>query len=423
VRIVLLNQYFAPDEAATAQLLADLGEGLAAAGHEVVAVCSRRAYESPELRYPSRETVRGVTVRRVKTTGFGRATATGRSVDYLTFLLGAALALLFRRRPDVVVSLSTPPLVAFVGLALARLRGARSVYWVMDVYPELAFRLGVLREGSLGGRMFARISRATLRGSDVVVALGESMAAQLASRGGSNVAMIHNWADGEAIRPRSVQDHPLREAWGWTGSFVLLYSGNMGLAHEFETLLDAAERLKERPEIRFAFVGGGPRREEVEREARRRGLTNVEFRPYVAREDLGRSLTAGDLHLVTLRDGLPGLLVPSKIYGILAAGRPTLYVGPGEGEVADIIASGRCGTRVAAGDSSGLARAIERYAGDAALREEQGRRARELFDRRFARPRAMQAFLDLIAPRGEGGSGIREAGGAGGPGVEPWQSS
>ena len=164
MRIVLLNQYFAPDEAATAQLLADLGQGLAAAGHDVVAICSRRAYENPGLRYSGRERLRGVEVRRVRTTGFGRGSAIGRSLDYLTFVAGATLALLLRRRPDLVLSLSTPPLVAFVGLALARLRRARSVYWVMDVYPELAFRLGVLRSGSLAGRLLTRISRATLRG-------------------------------------------------------------------------------------------------------------------------------------------------------------------------------------------------------------------------------------------------------------------
>jgi len=405
VRIVLLNQYFAPDEAATAQLLADLGEGLAAAGHEVVAICCRRAYEDPARRYPRRERVRGVAVRRVRSTGFGRATAAGRVADYFTFLAAAGLALLFGRRPDVVVSLSTPPLVAYVGLALARLRGARSVYWVMDVYPDLAFRLGALRTGSPAGRLFARISRSTLRGSDAVVALGETMAARLAAGGLRNVTTIHNWADGEAIRPRPAQDHPLREAWGWTGRFVVLYSGNMGLAHEFETVLGAAEMLRERPSVRFAFVGGGPRREEVEREVRRRGLANVEFRPYVARDLLGQSLTAGDLHLVTLREGTPGLLVPSKIYGILAAGRPTLYVGPDAGEVADIIGSGRCGTRVASGDARGLAQAIERYERDAAMRGAEGERARELFERRFARPRALVAFERLIAQGRTAGPG------------------
>jgi len=425
VRIILLNQYFAPDEAATAQLLADLGQGLAAAGHEVVAVCSGRSYNDPRRRYPPAERLGGVALRRVRTTGFGRASAAGRLIDYLTFLGGAILALLRERRPDVVISLSTPPLVAFAGLLVARRRAARSIYWVMDVYPELAFRLGVLRPGSPAGRLLSRIARSTLRGSDAVVALGESMAERLAAAGARSVTTIHNWADGEAIRPRPAEGHPQREAWGWERRFVVLYSGNMGLAHEFETVLEAAELLRGTEAVRIAFVGGGPRRAEVEREVRRRGLTNVEFRPYVEREQLGLSLTAGDVHLLTLRDGMPGLLVPSKIYGILAAGRPTVYVGPETGEIADIIRAGRCGTRVAAGDARGLARAIERYARDAALREEEGRRARRLFEDRFDRPRALHAFLRLIQESEHEGNGPRAdaAGGPGRSGVEPWRSS
>jgi glycosyltransferase involved in cell wall biosynthesis len=404
VRIVLLNQYYAPDESATAQLLTDLGEGLALGGHEVRVVCCSRAYADPSLRYPSSEELDGVAVRRTWASGFGRGSRIGRVADYLTFLAGATVRLLFSRRPDVVVSLSTPPLVAAMGLLLARLRGARSVYWVMDVYPELAFALGALQPRSAAGRLFSRISRFALRGSDVVVALGESMAARLRGAGAADVRTVHNWADGESILAVDPERSALRDAWGWSGRFVLLYSGNMGLAHEFETALDAAVAMRETPEFLLAFVGGGPRRAEVEAEVRRRGLTNVEFRPYVPRERLGDCLVAGDLHLVTLREGLQGMLVPSKIYGILAAGRPTLYVGPGEGEIADIIRTGRCGTRIAAGDGQGLADAIVRYARDGAARAEEGRRARGLFDERFAKERALNAFRRLIAGEG-GGSG------------------
>jgi len=396
VRVVLLNQYYAPDEAATAQLLGDLGQGLAAAGHEVSVICCRRSYTDPSVRYPAREEIRGVAVRRTWATAFGRGSKAGRLADYMTFLAGAAWRMLRQPRPDVVISLSTPPLVAALGLLLARRRRALSVYWVMDVYPELAFELGVLRPDSLAGRFFSRVSNFALRGSDVIVALGESMAERLRAKGLDNVEAVHNWADGEAIRPRPLEDHELRARWGWDGRFVVLYSGNMGLAHEFDTALDAAEILRDHPRIRFAFVGDGPRRNEVETEARRRGLTNVEFRPYVRRGLLGESLTSGDLHLVTLREKMPGLLVPSKIYGILAAGRPAVYVGPGEGEIADIIESGRCGTRISCGRAEELASAIVRYEQEPASVEEEGRRARDLFEERYTRERGLRAFDRLI---------------------------
>jgi glycosyltransferase involved in cell wall biosynthesis len=396
VRILLLNQHYAPDEVPTAQLLADLGESLAAAGHDVRAVCTRRDYADPSRSFPRRETLRGVRVTRTPGPGFGRLRRAGRLLDYGTYLVGAMLVAATAPRPDVVISLSTPPMLAVLGWLAARARGGRAVYWVMDLYPDVAFELGVLRRRSFAGRWLQGLSRRVLRGSDAVVALGETMARHLGDAGASNVHVVHNWVDGEAIRPVPRGDNRLREAWGWTDRFVVLYSGNLGLAHEFDTVLDAAERLRDRPRILFAFVGQGVRRAEVEAGARARGLDNVVFRPYVSRDDLGESLSAGDLHLITLRPNLAGLLLPSKIYGVLAAGRPTLYIGPGDCEIAGMVREGRCGRRFAQGDAESLARTIADYASDPARCEAEGRRARELFADRFTRGRAMRAFADLL---------------------------
>jgi colanic acid biosynthesis glycosyl transferase WcaI len=396
LRVVLLNQYYAPDEAATSQLLTDLGSGLVAAGHEVRAVCGNRSYADPERRYPAREKLDGVDIRRVRTTGFGRSRSLGRIIDYLSFLVGASCGLLFSRRPDVVISLSTPPLVAALGWLLARLRGASSFYWVMDVYPDLAFELGVLDARSIAGRLFAALTRLTLRRSDAVIALGETMAERLQSVGVRRLVTIHNWADGDAIRAGAGRAADRRSEWGWEGKLVLLYSGNLGLAHEFDTILDAAGLLRNRPQLLFVFVGGGPRMPELQQAVRERSLDNVQFRPYVSREHLGESLAAGDVHLITLRQNMPGLLVPSKLYGVLAAGRPTIYVGPDEGEVSDIIAAGRCGIRVANGDAEALAEAVLQYERDDGSRERAGRRARELFEERFTKGRGISAFMRLI---------------------------
>jgi glycosyltransferase involved in cell wall biosynthesis len=233
-----------------------------------------------------------------------------------------------------------------------------------------------------------------------VVALGETMAERLRAQGARRVEVIHNWSDGTAVRPAPVTGHALRQAWGWAGRFVVLYSGNLGLAHEFDTALAAAELLGDRPEVLLALVGSGPRLAEVEREVRRRALRNVELRTHQAREDLGQSLTAGDVHLVTLRDGLEGLLVPSKIYGILAAGRPTLYVGPAAGEIDLILRQGACGARVGVGDAAGLAAAIRAYAGDAERVVREGRRARALFEERFDKERGLEAHRRLIESLG-----------------------
>jgi glycosyltransferase involved in cell wall biosynthesis len=361
-------------------------------------LCGDRSYPDPARIAAPQERVHGVWIDRVRTTGFRGGGRAGRLANYCSYMLGAALRLLCMRRPDAVVSLTSPPMVPLLGLVGARLRSARAYNWAMDLYPDLAFALGYLRLGSLVGKTLSGLSRIALRRSDCVIAIGEAMARRLTAAGARRVVVIHDWADGGAIRPRPVAGHPLRRAWGWEGSFVILYSGVMGLAHEFGTVLAAAERLQDRTELRFVFIAAGARRDEVEREARQRGLRNVEFRPLVPREAIGDSLTAPDLHLVTLRDEVAGMLVPAKIYGILAAGRPCLYVGPAGCEVARILDEGRCGVRVAAGDDAGLVAAIRQYLGDEPRRVAEGERARRLFDERFDRPRAMTAFRQLLAP-------------------------
>lgn len=392
-RFLFVNGYFPPDEAATAQILGDLVETACREGYECRVVTSDRGYADSKVRYPRREAWRGALVERVRATGFGRGSTAGRALDYVTFVANAFVRLLSGPRPDVVIGLSTPPILGALAVIVARLRGARSVYWAMDVHPDVAFALGMLRPGSVAGRSLSAVSRWTVRSADLVVALGETMAGFLERQGAHRITIVHNWADETAIYPLVVDESAYRAARGWGSRFVVLYSGNMGLAHDFDTVIAAAGRLQARADIVFAFMGGGPRRKEVEHAATMRGLKNVEFHSAVSRTALGDSLAAGDIHLVTLRPGVPGLLVPSKIYGVLAAGRPTLYVGPPIGEVHDIVVSARCGTVVSNGDVEGLASSIAAYVDDLARRAREGLAARSLFERRFTKAKQTRAFL------------------------------
>lgn len=296
-------------------------------------------------------------------------------------------------KPDVVVGLTTPPILGALAVLVGRLRGARSVYWAMDVHPDVAFALGILSRAGLAGRALSALSGWTVRSADLVVVLGETMAGLLERRGARRIAVVHNWADESTIRPLPVDESAYRAARGWGSRFVVLYSGNMGLAHDFDTVLAAAERLETRTDITFAFVGDGPRRKEVERAATARDLKNVEFHSAVPRLALGDGLAAGDIHLVTLRPEVPGLLVPSKIYGILAAGRPTLYVGPPVGEVHDIVVSAGCGTAVSNDDVEALASSIAGYVDDLARRAREGLAARSFFEGRFTKAKQTRAFL------------------------------
>jgi putative colanic acid biosynthesis glycosyltransferase WcaI len=391
MRIVLLNQYYAPDEAATAQIAGDLGAFLAAAGHHVEAICCDRSYANPQRRYVRNEVVDGVSVHRVRTSAFGRSSKTGRMFDYAGFVFGSVVQLLSGRRPDVVIALTTPPMIAAIPLLLRHLRRFKVVFWSMDVYPDLAFRLGAIGARSAAGRIATGVASWILRSADVTVALGETMAVRLRESGGRNVAVVHNWADEQTIPADG--DRPAAE--GPSRPFVLLYSGNLGLAHEFDTLIAAATQLAtELPDIQFSFAGVGPRLSEVQ--AATRDLPNVEFRSFVPRSRLGESLRAADVHLVTLRPDMAGLLVPSKIYGILAAARPTIYIGPMSGEVHDILSEGRCGTTIRNGDVSGLVAAIRSYASDPVRRQSEGANARRVFESRFTKANGLRSFQQIV---------------------------
>lgn len=401
VKTIFLNRYFHPDISATSQMLSDLAFHLAAEGVAVHVITSRQRYDDPGAQLPAHETLRGVTVHRVWTSRFGRGHLGGRALDYLSFYVSASLALAgLARRGDVVVAKTDPPLISVPAAFVARLRGAVLANWLQDVFPEVAERMGVRLARGPAGALIRRLRNYSLRSATVNVALGERMARAVRALAGleqARVAVIHNWADGDAIRPLARAGNPLRAAWGLEDKFVLVYSGNMGRAHEFATMLDAAEELKARAQIVFLFIGGGHFRAWIEAEARRRGLANVRFQPYQPRERLAQSLGVADAHLTCLLPAMEGLIVPSKLYAILASGRPTLHVGDPDGEVAGLLQASNAGRSVRSGDAAALAANIEELAADSATCDALGRNARAAFDAHYAQHIAFAHWGRLLA--------------------------
>jgi glycosyltransferase involved in cell wall biosynthesis len=374
---------------------------LAGSGHDVHVVVSRQRYEEPEASLPSAETAQGVTIHRVWTSRFGRDSLPGRTVDYLTFYLSAGWRL-FRlaRRDDIIVAKTDPPLISIVAAVVARMRGARLVNWVQDVFPETAIALGVRGVSGSLGRVLQRMRDASLRKAAMNIALGEKMAEYLVGRGGrrDRVKVIHNWVEDDLIVPVPTERSRTRERWGLAGKFVVGYSGNMGRAHEFETILEAAAQLRPETDIVFLFIGGGNQKAYLEQETVKRGLTQVLFKPYQDRELLPESLGAADVHLISLRPELEGFVLPSKFYGIAAAGRPVIFVGDPDGEIGGIVRSGRCGAVVRPRESVELAKVLRTLRDDSDSRREWGRNARRLIDEKFSRKRAMQLWRGVLFP-------------------------
>ena len=388
MRLIFVNRYFFPDHSATSQLLTDLASYLAGIGHDVHVVTSRQRYDDAGAPLPQAELAVGVRIHRVWTSRFGRDRLVGRAFDYATFYLSAGWRL-FRlaRRDDIVVAKTDPPLISVVAALVARLRGASLVNWVQDVFPEAAVALGLKGLEGWLGRALQRARDASLAQAVVSVAVSEGMAGYLISRGvpRDRVKVIHNWADDGAVVPLPIEQNRLRQQWGLTGQFVVAYSGNMGRAHEFETVLEAASHLRSEADIVFLFVGGGKQKAYLEAEAIHRGLAHVLFKPYQSREVLAESLGAADVHLVSLQPAVERFIMPSKFYGVAAAGRPAVFVGDPTGELAGMIRSAHCGGVVRVGDSLGLADLLRALRDNKNLRREWGDNSRRLIDEKYSR--------------------------------------
>ncbi len=397
-RTFFVNRFFHPDESATGQLLSDLAWGLADAGIDVHIVCCRHRYEGAGEPLAAHERIRGVTIHRVWTTRFGRGTLGGRALDYLTFYVSCFVMLLHStRRGDILVAKTDPPLIGLVVAAAAWLKGGVLVNWLQDVFPEVATRLGTVALPGWADRLLCALRDASWRAAHMNVVIGARMLEYLVVRGISagRIRVVENWALTAGTPPSHPQDSALRTELGLDAEFIVGYSGNMGRAHEYAVFMQAARALVEMPAIQFVFIGGGVHMRALR--ALAVDAPNMRFLGYRPREALADSLAAADVHLVSLRPELEGLIVPSKFYGILAAGRPVIFVGDPQGELARVIQDSGSGVVVRAGDGAALAAAIVDLHRCAERREAMGRNARELLGGRFDLPRAIANWRAVIA--------------------------
>ncbi len=400
-RVLFVNRFFWPDQSATSRVLTDLAFHIAALDEfEVHVVCSRHLYEDPAANLPAESNEAGVEVHRLWTTQFGRGNLFGRSTDYLTFYFSTLIWLLANcSYGDVVVAKTDPPLISVVAWFAARIKRATLVNWLQDLFPEVARALGVkLVQGAIFSLLF-ELRNKSLRAATVNVVIGKAMEARVNCllAGRSSVETIENWVQGDAVTSVPHEYNELRKTWGLNPYFVIGYSGNLGRAHNYQTIVDAAEQLRDLSDLRFLIIGGGASVDKLKSELRTRNLGGFIFKPYQSEKRLSQSLSAADVHLVTLLSEAEGLIVPSKIYGILAAGRPVIFVGRIDQQLSNLISTHKCGAQVADWDQG---RSLAQFLRDLYERRDMARAmgisSRKLFEENFASQYSLKKWEDLF---------------------------
>ena len=402
LKVCFFNRSYYPDLGATGQLLTELAEDLVRdCGSRVSVVAGlplvgKDGTLSRRWAPVGRESHCGVEVFRVWGTCFWPRRFLGRAANYLSYFLSACLAVFKVPRPDVVVSLTDPPIIGLAALLTARRSGAKFVFVCQDIFPEVTRLLEDFHSETLN-RVLDRINRFLIRQADRVVTVGETMRERVIAGKGADpqkVTVIHNWADCSTIIPGPRQN-PFSMAKGLDEKFVVMHSGNIGLSQGLETVIQAAMDLREFKDIQMVFVGDGVKRPLFEEQVRAMGLQNVSFLPYQPKERLVESFATADVFIVSLKRGLAGYIVPSKLYGILAAGRPYVAAVEEECEVAGITKKHDCGLLAEPGNPGDLAKKILTLYHDRALARRLGENARKAA-LHYDRPIGVRAYYELF---------------------------
>ena len=340
LKILLLNQCFYPDVVSTAQHLTDLATALVERGHSVTVVTSDRGYDDNSVKFHRSEHWRGISVIRIPSLSLGKSSRLRRGLNFASFLTTCALRLVTLGRFDVVIALTSPPLISFLGALLVKLRGGRFCFWVMDLNPDEAIAAGWLKPNSFTAKLLKRMLVFSLNAASQIIVLDRFMRDRILAKGVSpdRVIVVPPWSHDQAVSFTAEGRKAFRASHGLTESFVVMYSGNHSPCHPLDTLLAAARELANVSEIKFLFVGGGSEKVKVQQFAKQWNLQNIISLPYQPLETLSHSLSAADLQVVVMGDDFVGVVHPCKVYNIMTIGTPTLYIGPSESHVTDIAA-------------------------------------------------------------------------------------
>jgi colanic acid biosynthesis glycosyl transferase WcaI len=396
-RLLVLNQYYWPGVEATANLLTELCEALAATHDVTVVTGASRGL-------PRRQVRGGVSIVRVRSTTYDRSHLFRRAANYVTYLLGLIWRAMLSRRPDIVVCMTDPPFIGSIARMVAARFRVPLLIIMQDVFPEIAVKLGRLKNPAVV-KLLRVLIDPSLRAADRVVVIGETMKQRVEAKGVSpgRVRVIPNWGDAANVVPLP-HDNEWARHHKLAKRFVVMHSGNIGHAQNLDALIRATTFLRDLDDIAVVIIGTGARRSQLAALTDLLEAHEVEFHPYQRRELLSQSLSAADVHVVGLARGLAGYVVPSRVYGILAAGRPVIAAADPDSETAQLVAEVGCGVIVPPGNPFALATAIRgAHDGEYDLAK-MGRRARAYAEAEADRSIAVRRYRDVLREFEEAGA-------------------
>lgn len=367
MKILVISQDYWPDSASVSQHLTDLTEDLVKRGHVVQVIASQRNYEDPSIRYDKSQFYKGIRIQRIWQSGFGKKNVFGRVLDFLSFNCNLFFRVFGIREKEygLLIGLTSPPLMSFIGILAARCKGMKFLFWAMDLQPELSIASGYLKPRGVAATILSFLGDFVYKKADRVLALDAYMAEHIVRRGAerTRIIVVPVWPVMEQVFDGARKENPFRREHGLCDRIVVMYSGNHSVVHPLDTVLQAALRLKEDTMFLFLFIGGGVRKRDVAEFKAVHGLDNIWQLPYQDRDKIHLSLGAGDLHLVVLGDGCSGYTHPNKIYGAMFIGRPILYIGPRPSNVSDILDRCHGNIQVEHGQTDQLIKELVSFAG------------------------------------------------------------
>ncbi len=401
MKILVISQVYWPDTASVSQHLSDLLEALANKGHTVTVFTSKNNYENPSIHYSKKDTNKGVIIKRISNTSFGKKTKIGRITDFLSFnfLIGLKMLFINKKTCDLIIGLTSPPLLSYVGIKIALWKKIRFLYWTMDLQPELSIISGYLKPTSKAATSLQKRGDFIFKNSDTIITLDNYMNEHIKKRVGNrdNIISVPVWPVMNEVYKGPRLENPFRIENKFKDRIVIMYSGNHAVVHSLDTLIEVETRLKNDDRFLFVHIGSGIRLNDVIENKRKNNLENVVLLPYQPREKIHLSLGSSDIQVVVLGDGCVGYTHPNKIYGAMYIGKPILYIGPTPSHVSDVIGDIEGNLIVNHGEVESLITKLEEFAKlSLAEREKIGESNSQIANMNFSPPTLINKMVDII---------------------------